>query len=109
MKILITTDWYKPVINGVVTSVLNLTEQLESRGHEVKVLTLSRNCHSYKEGNVIYAGSVGMGKIYPQARVKIPVVAKEYMEELMEWPSGSDSFPCVNFLHFFWQRRLQEN
>ena len=46
MKILITTDWYKPVINGVVTSVLNLTEQLESRGQEVKVLTLSRNCHS---------------------------------------------------------------
>ena len=59
MKILITTDWYRPVINGVVTSVLNLTEQLEKRGHEVKVLTLSRNCHSYKEGNVIYAGSVG--------------------------------------------------
>ena len=24
MKILITTDWYRPVINGVVTSVLNL-------------------------------------------------------------------------------------
>ena len=74
MKILITTDWYRPVINGVVTSVLNLTEQLEKHGHEVKVLTLSRNCHSYKEENVIYAGSVGMGKIYPQARVKIPVV-----------------------------------
>lgn len=54
MKILITTDWYRPVINGVVTSVLNLTEQLEKRGHEVKVLTLSRNCHSYKEENVIY-------------------------------------------------------
>lgn len=36
MKILITTDWYRPVINGVVTSVLNLTEQLEKRGHEVK-------------------------------------------------------------------------
>ena len=53
MKILITTDWYRPVINGVVTSVLNLTEQLEKRGHEVKVLTLSRNCHSYKEENVI--------------------------------------------------------
>ena len=85
MKILITTDWYRPVINGVVTSVLNLTEQLEKRGHEVKVLTLSRNCHSYKEENVIYAGSVGMGKIYPQARVKIPVVAREYMEELLAW------------------------
>ena len=24
MKILLTTDWYKPVVNGVVTSVINL-------------------------------------------------------------------------------------
>lgn len=106
MKILITTDWYRPVINGVVTSVLNLTEQLEKRGHEVKVLTLSRNCHSYKEENVIYAGSVGMGKIYPQARVKIPVVAREYMEELLAWkPDLIHS--RVNSRHFFWQKELQ--
>lgn len=105
MKILITTDWYKPVINGVVTSVLNLTEQLESRGHEVKVLTLSRNCHSYKEGNVIYAGSVGMGKIYPQARVKIPVVAKEYMEELMEWHPDLIHSQC-EFSTFFLAKKI---
>lgn len=108
MKILITTDWYRPVINGVVTSVLNLTEQLEKRGHEVKVLTLSRNCHSYKEENVIYAGSVGMGKIYPQARVKIPVVAREYMEELLAWKPDL-IIPSVNSRHFFWQKELQEN
>lgn len=105
MKILITTDWYKPVINGVVTSVLNLTEQLESRGHEVKVLTLSRSCHSYKEGNVIYAGSVGMGKIYPQARVKIPVVAKEYMEELMEWHPDLIHSQC-EFSTFFLAKKI---
>ncbi|MFR4430637.1 MAG: glycosyltransferase, partial [Blautia faecis] len=43
MKILITTDWYKPIINGVVTSVLNLKKELEERGHEVRVLTLSRS------------------------------------------------------------------
>ena len=24
MRVLITTDWYEPVINGVVTSVMNL-------------------------------------------------------------------------------------
>lgn len=41
MKILITTDWYEPIVNGVVTSVLNLKRELEARGHEVKVLTLS--------------------------------------------------------------------
>lgn len=36
MRILITTDWYKPVVNGVVTSVDSLT-----RGLDVRVLTLS--------------------------------------------------------------------
>lgn len=105
MKILITTDWYKPVVNGVVTSVLNLTEQLERHGHEVKVLTLSRNCHSYKEGNVIYAGSVGMGKIYPQARVKIPVVAGEYMEELLKWRPDLIHSQC-EFSTFFLAKRI---
>ncbi|MEG2678214.1 MAG: glycosyltransferase family 4 protein, partial [Oscillospiraceae bacterium] len=43
MKILIATDWYKPIVNGVVTSVLNLETELRKRGHEVKVLTLSRD------------------------------------------------------------------
>ena len=105
MKILITTDWYKPVVNGVVTSVLNLTKQLERHDHEVKVLTLSRNCHSYKEGNVIYAGSVGMGKIYPQARVKIPVVAGEYMEELLKWHPDLIHSQC-EFSTFFLAKRI---
>ena len=35
MRVLITTDWYEPVINGVVTSVMNLSRQLRERagGH----------------------------------------------------------------------------
>ena len=105
MKILITTDWYKPVVNGVVTSVLNLTEQLEKRGHEVKILTLSRNYHSYRVENVIYAGSIGMGKIYPQARVKIPVVAGEYMEELLTWQPDVIHSQC-EFSTFFLAKRI---
>lgn len=39
MKILITTDWYAPVVNGVVTSVHTLMAELEKRGHEVRELT----------------------------------------------------------------------
>lgn len=35
MKILITTDWYEPVIKGVVTSVVNLSNKLKKRGHEL--------------------------------------------------------------------------
>lgn len=63
MKVLITTDWYKPAINGVVTSVCNLREELQQRGHEVKILTLSRTAHSYEEEGVIYMGSVN-ARIY---------------------------------------------
>lgn len=29
MKNLIATDWYKPVINGVVTSILNIEKELK--------------------------------------------------------------------------------
>ena len=31
MKILITSDWYDPVVNGVVRSILNLKSYLEDR------------------------------------------------------------------------------
>ena len=70
MKVLITTDWYKPAINGVVTSVCNLREELQQRGHEVKILTLSRTARSYEEEGVIYMGSVNAGYIYPGARLR---------------------------------------
>ena len=31
MKILLTTDWYQPVVNGVITSMVNLKRELEER------------------------------------------------------------------------------
>lgn len=105
MKVLITTDWYEPVINGVVTSVMNLSRKLRERGHEVKILTLSRTCHSYIEGNVIYAGSIGMGCIYPQARVKIPTVAGDYMEMLLDWKPDIVHSQC-EFSTFFLAKKI---
>lgn len=71
MKILITSDWYEPVINGVVTSVSNLCRGLTKAGHEVKILTLSDSIHARREGNVYYLGSVNMEIIYPNARVSL--------------------------------------
>ena len=56
MKILLTTDWYKPTINGVVTSVDNLCSGLTALGHEVRIATLSGLVHSMREGNVSYYG-----------------------------------------------------
>ena len=73
MKILITTDWYKSAVNGVVTSVRNLEKGLRKQGHDVKILTLSENRSSYAEDNVTYIGSLNAEKIYPSARIKIPL------------------------------------
>lgn len=84
MKILITTDWYKPIVNGVVTSVLNLKKELEERGHEVRVLTLSRDYHSYEENGVYYIKSVNLEKIYPNVRAVLPH-REACIKELIQW------------------------
>lgn len=84
MKILITTDWYQPIVNGVVTSVLNLKRELEERGHEVRVLTLSETGESYRENEVYYVKSMDLGYIYPNARAVMPR-SNPFMDELIEW------------------------
>ncbi|GAA5417048.1 alpha-monoglucosyldiacylglycerol synthase [Paraliobacillus ryukyuensis] len=84
MKILITTDCYLPVINGVVTSIVNLKKELQKSGHEVRVLTLSNKTKSYKNNDVTYISSVSVGKIYPGARFTI-FKNYRYLKEIMEW------------------------
>ncbi len=84
MKVLITTDWYAPVVNGVVTSVLLLQRELENMGHEVRVVTLANRLHSYKEGNVYYMGSVSANKIYPGARLRVNRT-RSLVQELIAW------------------------
>ena len=98
MKVLITTDWYKPAINGVVTSVCNLREELQQRGHEVKILTLSHTAHSYEEEGVIYMGSVNAGYIYPGARLRVSP-GRELYRGIIEWNP--------DIVH--WQKRSQRN
>lgn len=84
MKILITSDWYDPVVNGVVRSILNLKSYLEDRGFDVKVLTLSNSTESYKKGNVYYIGSLGAGKIYPEARISA-TLRNKFIKEIKDW------------------------
>lgn len=84
MKILLTTDWWVPAVNGVVRSVLLLREQLMAQGHDVKVLTLSSNGHSYEEDGVIYLGSMDAGRIYPGARIRCSATG-HWKEELKHW------------------------
>ncbi|WP_243344003.1 glycosyltransferase [Anaerococcus sp. AGMB09787] len=84
MKILITSDFYYPVVNGVVRSVLNLKKYLEGKGHEVRVLTLSNTLKSYKSKGVYYIGSLSARRIYPQARVT-NILSKTYFKEIERW------------------------
>ena len=83
MKILITTDWYKPVVNGVVTSVLNLKSELEKAGHQVKVLTLSQTGKPYYEDGAYYLRSFKV-KIYPQARATYSF-RSHFLPEILKW------------------------
>ena len=106
MKILITTDWYSPAVNGVVTSVLNLRRELEARGHEVRVLTLSQDLRSSVRDGVTYIGSVPVGLVYPGARLRA-VLAGRYVRELVEWGPEVVHSQC-EFSTFFLARRIAE-
>lgn len=53
LRIAIFTDSFLPMISGVVTSVLNLAENLADRGHFVLIVTpASRRDHSYNYKNI---------------------------------------------------------
>ena len=84
MKILITTDWYAPVVNGVVVSVLLLQRELEKLGHEVRVVTLAPGLRSFRRGPIYYIGSVSAGKIYPGARLRLGR-SEALLEQLEAW------------------------
>lgn len=104
MKILITTDCYAPIVNGVVTSVLNLRKELLQRGHDVRVLTLSQTTHSYTCDGVTYIGSIGAGKVYPGARVQT-VFASSLVQEIVDWKPDIIHTQC-EFSTFLLARKI---
>ena len=103
MKILITTDAFTPVVNGVVTSTLNLYKQLKQHGHDVKILTLAHGGHSRKEDDVYYISSFGIN-IYPNARATIKF-RDHLIREIIEWkPDVIHS--QTEFCTFLFARRI---
>lgn len=84
MKILITTDCYKPTVNGVVTSIINLETQLRKLGHEVRILCPSSNIHCNESGDIYRIGSVGAGKIYKGARAAFRM-SKKNLIGIIKW------------------------
>lgn len=107
MKILITSDWYYPVVNGVVRSVLNLKEYLEKQGHEVRVLTLSNSLNSYKSKEVYYIGSLSAQKIYPEARIT-NILAKTHLRDIRKWEPDIIHSQC-EFSTFIMAKTLSSN
>lgn len=83
MKILITTDGYSPMINGVVTSVNNLYKELKNKGHHVKILTLSHTGYERVDGDVYSLKSIRI-RVYPDARIKVSLYNK-LIKEIIKW------------------------
>lgn len=99
MKILITTDLFTTTTNGVVTSLRNLYEELTKKGHDVRILTLSENLKSYKEGAVYYICSAPL-KIYPDVRMPL-VYRHKLIKELIAWKPDVIHSQCEFFSYQF--------
>lgn len=104
MKILIATDFYKPIVNGVVTSVTNLERELLEKGHDVRILTLSNSLRSRKEGNVYYIKSVPADRLYPGARASIYLFGELY-NEILKW-SPDIIHTQAEFTTFMFAKRI---
>lgn len=102
MKILITTDLFTTETNGVVTSVKNLWSELKSKGHDVRILTLSDDLSSHKEGEVYYIRSVPF-KVYPDVRMPLSYRHK-LIKELIAWKPDVIHSQCEFFSFQFAQR-----
>ncbi|MGY0374024.1 glycosyltransferase family 4 protein [Clostridium sp. JNZ J1-5] len=83
MKILLTTDAFYPMINGVVISTHNLYKELKLMGHDVKILTLSEDGRERIDGDIYYLKSFNL-RIYPGAKVK-KLFSKEIVDKLLAW------------------------
>lgn len=106
MKVLITSDWYLPTVNGVVTSIQNLRDELIKQGHEVRIVTLSSTFKTYKKDNVYYIGSVSADHIYPEARLRAKRM-KKVMRHIEEWGPEVVHSQC-EFSTFAFAKRISK-
>ena len=83
MKILLTSDMYENQINGVSGSVITLRDELRKKGHDVRVLTLSKNSESKMEKTDYLIGSFPV-PFYPDARQTLRFKDK-LIKEIIKW------------------------
>lgn len=84
MKILITSELYAPLINGVVTSIVTLKEALTNLGHDVRVVTLGKRTTASVNENVYYCSSIACEKIYPGARLMLKT-DPDILDKIIDW------------------------
>jgi len=96
LKILITTDLYTVNTNGVVTSVQNLFDELTAKGHDVRILTISENHRSHKDGAVYFIRSIPLGAVYPGVRMPISY-RHRLIQELIDWKPDVIHSQCEFF------------
>ena len=102
-KVLITTDLYTVTTNGVVTSVQNLFDELTANGHDVRILTISDNLHSHKEGAVYYIRSVPLKGVYPDLRMPTSY-RHRLIQEIIDWKPDVVHSQCEFFSYQFASR-----
>lgn len=102
-KILITTDLYTTSTNGVVTSVQNLFDVLTEKGHDVRILTISADHHSHKDGAVYYIRSLPIGAVYPDVRMPVSFRHK-LIQEIIDWKPDVIHSQCEFFSFQFASR-----
>lgn len=106
MKILITTDLYTVKTNGVVTSVRNLYDELVAAGHDVRILTLSGNNRSRREGHIYYIRSVSLEAVYPDVRMPTSY-RHRLIKELILWKPDVIHSQC-EFFTFQYASRISK-
>lgn len=107
MKILLASDTWSPMVNGVVRSVELLYHQLLALGHDVRVVTLAQNGHSHEENGILYVGSISAERVYPGVRISaagaLPI--SHWLDELEAWgpevplPGGTYLPYCLRGLY----------
>ncbi|WP_245810141.1 glycosyltransferase [Brachybacterium massiliense] len=104
LRVLITTDWWEPVVNGVVASVQTLRRELIALGCDVRVLTLSQGIRPHHEPGVYRIGSVSASLVYERARIGMPS-SRRVLKDILGWrPDVVHS--QAEFSTYVWARRI---
>lgn len=84
MKILLASDAYSPMVNGVVVSTQTLKRGLEELGHEVRVLALGTRSYFDRATGTYYQASLPADRFYPEARIAIRN-DRQVLSEVLAW------------------------